>query len=373
MSGFSVQEILSWTGGRVANADQLPSGVLEQTRFSKVSVLKESRAGDVAFFFSRSFQNELPFTQASVLVTGEDFVKPLAAAGLPLWKKTVVVACSDPYLAMALVTQRIASGISTVTHAPGERRGMEISIHPSAVVDPAAKIGDGAKIGPHCVVEAGAVVGARSVLYPGCYVGVGAKLGEDCVLFPNVTIYETVTVGARVRLHSGVVLGADGFGYAPRRENGAVVAHEKIHHFGSVVIGDDVEIGANTCVDRGTFGNTIIERMAKVDNHVQIGHNCHLHEGAVVCGAAGLAGSSSVGRFAYVGGLTGVANQVHIGDGASIGACSLIAKDVPPGETMLGNPQRSYREHFRVQAKLNKLVAEGRAARKGSGGNADQG
>jgi UDP-3-O-[3-hydroxymyristoyl] glucosamine N-acyltransferase len=134
---------------------------------------------------------------------------------------------------------------------------------------------------------------------------------------------------------------------------------------GRVIIGDDVEIGANTCVDRGTLGDTRIDRGAKVDNLVQVGHNAHLAEGAVICGKVGLAGSASVGRFAYVGGLAGISNQVHVGDGAKVGALSLITKDVPPGESAAGNPQREGREFFKIQALLSKLLRE--RQRKGEG------
>jgi UDP-3-O-[3-hydroxymyristoyl] glucosamine N-acyltransferase len=271
----------------------------------------------------------------------------------------VVVACRDPYLAMALVSQRFAELNSSVGHVRGASTG---EVHASAAVERSARIGARVRVGAQCVVEAGASIGDGTVLYPGCYVGRDARIGADCVLFPRVTIYERVEVGNRVRLHAGVVLGADGFGYAPGPASGLAASgaptttHHKIYHFGRVVVGDDVEIGANSTVDRGTIADTVIGAGAKIDNLCHLGHNARLGRGAILCGGTFLAGNASVGDLVYVGGMSGVSNQVHVGDGAKVGAMSLLTKDVPPGETVAGNPQRTYREHFRAHAALNKLI-----------------
>jgi UDP-3-O-[3-hydroxymyristoyl] glucosamine N-acyltransferase len=213
-------------------------------------------------------------------------------------------------------------------------------------------------IGAHCVIEDGVRIGEGTRLYPGCFVGKGSVIGSRCVLFPRVTLYERTQLGERVRLHAGVVLGADGFGYAPRREDGKVVGHEKIYHVGRVVVGNDVEIGANTCVDRGTIGDTIICDMAKVDDQVMIGHNCRLDVGAVVCGNAGLAGRAKIGKFVYIGGMAGIGNDVEIGDGAMVGALSVVPADVAPGVAVLGVPARPAREHNRIQVLLNRMLRE---------------
>jgi UDP-3-O-[3-hydroxymyristoyl] glucosamine N-acyltransferase len=291
-----------------------------------------------------------------VLITGEDFVKPLSAAGLPLWKTSAVIACSDPYYAMALLSEKFAEKLSSVAHL-GIPRVAEI--HPTAVIHPLAEVASGVSIGAHCVVEAGAKIGIGSVLYPGCYVGPGAKLGDRCVLFPGVTLYEWSELGNRVRVHAGAVIGSDGFGYAPKKEGDRVVGLQKIHHLGKVVIEDDVEIGANTCLDRATFGETRVRRGAKLDNQVHIGHNAEVGDWSAIAGGTALAGSAKIGRFVQMGGLTGVTNQVVVGDGAQVGAVSLVTKDVAPGSTAVGNPQREYREHFRAHAALNKLIKKG--------------
>ncbi len=356
----SVQDILELTGGRLANAAEIgdrASGI----RVERLAPLAGSTAGDIAFFFAKEFQSELPNAHPSVLLTGEPFTEPLRAAKVPLWTHSAVIACADPYLAMALVSGRMAETLSSGAHT---RRPAHRKIHPTAVVDASAEMGDQVEIGAHAVIEAGVRIGAGTVIYPGCYLGKGAHVGMDCVLFPRVTVYEASVIGDRVRIHAGAVIGADGFGYAPRKEAGQVVGHQKIYHVGRVVLGDDVEIGANACVDRGTFGDTRLGNQVKIDNHVQIGHNCTLDEGAVVCGSSAMAGSSSLGKFVYVGGLTGITNKVHVGDRASVAAMSLLTKDVRGGSVVAGNPQREYREHFKVHAALNRLVSGGKKPQK---------
>jgi UDP-3-O-[3-hydroxymyristoyl] glucosamine N-acyltransferase len=246
--------------------------------------------------------------------------------------------------------------------APVEESSDAPILHPSAVVDPTAKIESGVRVGPLCVIEKGAVIARGTHLVSHVFVGQDSSLGEGSVLFPQVTIYRNVKIGARARIHSGTVIGADGFGYAPRIENGKPVGHRKIHHLGGVVIGDDVEIGANSCVDRGTFGDTRIGSHAKIDNLVQIGHNCTVGEGAVLCGSSGMAGSGSVGRFVYVGGGAGIGNQVQVGDYAKIGAYTLVSKSVEAGSEVAGNPMRSLRDTLRLQAKLSRMIKKEKEA-----------
>ncbi len=357
--GFSVAEILEWTSGRLANAEALGSSA------SKIAVespyaLAGSGPRHCAFFFSRDYESELPFAFPGVLITGEPFVAPLEGSGLPIWKNTAVIACKDPYFAMALLSERFAAELSTVAHLPSvllAKGGLGV-VHTTAVVHPTAVIASGVEIGAGCVIEADARIGKGSVLYPRVFIGPGVQVGEACVLFPGVTLYEWTALGNRVRIHAGSTLGADGFGYAPRFVEGKPVEQRKIYHLGKVVVGDDVEIGANTMVDRATFGETSIGAGAKLDNHVHIGHNSTIREGAIICGGVCLAGGTLIGRFAYIGGMAGIGNKAAIGDYARVGAMSLVDKDVPAGGTSVGNPQRSHRDHFKAHAILNRLVAE---------------
>ena len=360
---FSVDQICEWISGKVVNANAL-SRSADSIVIRNLSPLAQARDQDLAFFFNPQYQNDLLQSRAGVLITGNPFVKPLEASGIPQWKSSAVIATADPYYAMAVLSKHFAKDLSSVAHC---ERSQESTIHPTSVVHPSATIGAGVSIGAHSVIEEGVVIGAGSVIYPGCFLGSKVSVGENCVLFPRVTLYEWTQIGNRVRIHAGSVIGADGFGYAPVREGDQVVDHQKIYHLGKVIVGDDVEIGANSCVDRGTLSDTIIESKAKIDNQVQLGHNVHIHEGAIICGTTGIAGSSSVGKFAYVGGMVGIANKVHIGDRANVGGCSLVSKDVPEGETYVGNPAREKNKHFRLHAMLNRMLAE-KNKKKGSNG-----
>ena len=358
--GFGLAQVLAWTSGRCANAERLGDSKAGQIRVTRANRLGRSRAGDIAFFFSRHYESELATASPSILILGEAFLAPLEAARgqLPGLESTALVVCQDPYLAMAIVLEQLAPVAVPSLLSPGIS-DLPAQIHPTAVIDPSARLGRGVRIGPFCTVGEGSVLGDGVELVSHISIGPRVTLGRGCKLFSFVTIYENCTLGDRVRLHSGVVIGADGFGYAPERGASGLV-HRKILHVGRVQIDDDVEIGANTCVDRATVGETHIGRGAKIDNEVQIGHNVEIGEGAIVCGKAGLSGSSSVGKYAYIGGAVGLANQVHVGDGARIGGMSLVSKDIPPGETWVGNPARRERDHFRVHALLNKLVHERR-------------
>jgi UDP-3-O-[3-hydroxymyristoyl] glucosamine N-acyltransferase len=345
--GFEVAEILEWTRGKIVNSGDLGNKI-DQIKVNRLTSLKGAGREDLAFFFSRHYEKELMETSPGVLITGEAFVKPLQAAQLPIWKKSAIVACDDPYLAMAILSEKFSQ--------PPKLN--ETQIHPTAIIHPSAQIGKSVWIGPRVVVEEGARVGQNSTIQAGCYIGKHSKMGENCTLYANVVIYENVTIGNRIRIHAGAVVGSDGFGYAPIRKDGNVVGHQKIYHLGTVVIGDDVELGANACVDRGTFGETRIDNHAKLDNMCHVGHNAHVEEGAIMCGGVFLAGNARIGKYAYIGGLTGVTNKVYIGDRAQVGAGSMMTKNVPADGTGVGNPQREYREHFRAHALLNKLVLE---------------
>ncbi len=364
---FSVRQVLEWVGGRLVNAEEISHEKLDAIRVERPGPLGNSQPSDVGFFFSRAFEDELLAADPGILITCDPFVGPLRSAGLKLWRSAAIVSCSDPYRAMATISKKFAMNGSTVAHVPlpekklSERSSLRAEIHTTAVVDPTVVLGEGVRIGAHCVIEKGVRIGAQTVLYPGCFVGPGCILGEQTVLFPRVTLYEGVVVGSRVRLHAGVVLGADGFGYAPHKEAGVMIEHQKIYHLGQVVIEDDVEIGANSCVDRATFGQTRIGQGSKLDNLVHVGHNASVGQGAIICGGTCLAGNSVLGRFVTVGGLTGITNHVHVQDGASIGAMTLVTKDVKPGGTGVGNPQREYREHFKVHALLTKLLTDRRS------------
>jgi UDP-3-O-[3-hydroxymyristoyl] glucosamine N-acyltransferase len=223
-------------------------------------------------------------------------------------------------------------------------------VHPAACVADGARIDRTASVGPLAVVEAGAVVGARSRIGALSFVGAGTVLGEDVRLHPRVVVREGVHIGNRVVVHSGAVLGADGFGYAFDGR-----AHRKIPQVGGLRIEDDVEIGANAAVDRATLGETVVRRGTKIDNLVQIGHNCDVGEDVILVSQVGIAGSSRIGNRAMLAGQVGVADHVTIGAGAILTAKSGVPSDVPAGEVWSGIPSRPTREQKRIWAGESQL------------------
>jgi UDP-3-O-[3-hydroxymyristoyl] glucosamine N-acyltransferase len=212
-------------------------------------------------------------------------------------------------------------------------------IHPTAVIAASAQVDPTAHVGPHCTVGEGVKIGARAVLQAGNFVGADSRLGEDVNLFPNVTIYPRTEIGARVRIHAGTVIGSDGFGYVL---DGGV--HRKVPQIGNVVIGDDVEIGANVTIDRGALGSTVIGRGTKIDNLVQIAHNVEIGEHSILVAQVGIAGSSKLGKYVVLAGQVGIAGHLKIGSQVTVAAQSGVMHNIPDGEKWLGSPAQPDRD-----------------------------
>jgi UDP-3-O-[3-hydroxymyristoyl] glucosamine N-acyltransferase len=228
----------------------------------------------------------------------------------------------------------------------------DIGAHASAVIDESSRVGRDVRIGPHVSVGARAIIGDRCVLHAGARLYADVSIGPDCVIHSNVVIRERSTLGSRVILHQGVSIGADGFGYRPRADGSGLL---KVPQIGGVRIEDDVEIGANSCIDRGKFGETVIGAGTKIDNLVQIAHNCRIGRSCIIAGMAGLAGSVTLGDGVQVGGSAGFSDHVRVGDGARIGARSGVHRDVPAGETWLGLPAEPAEIALRQVAAVRKL------------------
>jgi UDP-3-O-[3-hydroxymyristoyl] glucosamine N-acyltransferase len=207
-------------------------------------------------------------------------------------------------------------------------------IHPSAVVDRGATLGENVAIGPHVVVEDGATIGEGAILGAGAIVMRGATVGEAAEIHPRAVLYPGTLVGRRVRVLAGAVLGAPGFGHA-HDETGRAL---RVPHLGQVVLEEDVEVGANATIDRGTFGETRLAARARIDNLVQVGHNAKLGEDAMMAAQSGLSGSSRIGRGVVVGGQSGLADHVSVGDGAAVAAKTAVFADVPEGQVVAGTP-----------------------------------
>jgi UDP-3-O-[3-hydroxymyristoyl] glucosamine N-acyltransferase len=220
-------------------------------------------------------------------------------------------------------------------------------VHPTAVIDAAAEVHGTASVGPYVVVERGARIGAGVKVFAHCYVGEDCVVGENTVLYPHVVLYQDVSVGARCVVHAHAVLGADGFGF---RWDGLV--QRKVEQVGAVVVGDDVEIGAGSAIDRATAGATTVGNGVKLDNMVQIGHNARIGDHTVICGQSAVAGSAVLGKRVTMAGQTGVADHVEIGDGVSLAARAMTVRDLPEPGVYYGSPARPLAEGLRIAARL---------------------
>lgn len=239
------------------------------------------------------------------------------------------------------------------------------AIHPTAVVAASARVDPTAHIGPHCAIGEGTIIGARAVLRGGNHVGDRVRIGDDTQLFPNVTIYSGTQIGRRVRIHSGTVIGSDGFGYVFDRG-----VHLKVPQVGNVIIGDDVEIGANVAVDRGALGPTTIGRGTKIDNLVQIAHNVSIGEHSLIVAQVGVAGSTRLGNYVILGGQVGVAGHLKIGNQVTVGAQSGVMHDISDGEKYLGTPalpDRQSKRQILAAQELPELLRRVRALEKKMG------
>ncbi|NMB47006.1 MAG: UDP-3-O-(3-hydroxymyristoyl)glucosamine N-acyltransferase [Firmicutes bacterium] len=295
-----------------------------------VAPIAEAGAGEISFAESlRVLAKYKDHTQAAALLVpreAEDVGRPH-------------IKVANPRLAFAQV-------LTEFSWAPDTRKGID----PTAVIDETAEVGKDVTIGPQVIVGAGAKVGRGTILMGGVYIGAGTVLGEDCLVYPHVCIRERLQIGSRVTVHAGAVIGEDGFGFVTLPSG-----HVKVPHIGTVIIEDDVEIGANSAVERGTCGATIIGRGTKIGNLVQVGHNVRLGENCLVVAMTGIAGSAIIGDRVVMAGQSGIAGHLTVGDDCVIAARGLVAGDLPPGSFVSGFPARSHRENMRILAAGRKL------------------
>jgi UDP-3-O-[3-hydroxymyristoyl] glucosamine N-acyltransferase len=325
---FTLAELAQRVGGRTEGDGSI--------RIERVMPLEEAGPSDVSFFANRRYAAAFAATRAGAVIVGES---EAVAPGRNLLR------ASNAYLAFAKV--------STLFHPPRESVpgvSPRAVIAPGAEVDPAAEVRDLAYVGP------GARVGARTILFPGVYLGEGAQVGEDCILYPNAVVRERCMVGNRCILQPGVVVGGDGFGFAFDMEgDGSGPRHYKVPQSGIVVLEDDVEIGANSCVDRATLGRTVIRQGSKIDDLVMVAHNVEFGPLALAAAQVGISGSTRVGMGVILGGQVGLVGHLDIGDGVRLGAQSGVTNDIPAGETYTGYPARPHRQWLREEGALRSL------------------
>ncbi|HBB41234.1 MAG: UDP-3-O-(3-hydroxymyristoyl)glucosamine N-acyltransferase [Nitrospirae bacterium CG18_big_fil_WC_8_21_14_2_50_70_55] len=298
-------------------------------RVARLATIEEAGPTDLTFLANPRYRRFLATTRAAAVILGPG----VACDRLP------VIRCDDPYLAFA----RILRLFHPMQRPPA-------GIDPRAWVEAGAQIGASSTLMAGCFVAAGAQLGERVVLHPGCYIGQGARLGDDCYLYPNVVVREGVQIGARCILQPGAIIGADGFGYA-QTDEGAL----KIPQVGAVRLGDDVEIGANACIDRGALGDTVIGAGVKIDNLVQIAHNVRIGDHTIITAMVGVAGSTTIGGGCAIGGHSAIAGHLEIGDGVSIAAMSGVPGNLRGGQVYAGIPVQEHRAWRRMIATLPRL------------------
>lgn len=329
IKSITAQELAAKVGGTLIGN---PAAVV-----AGVAALDEANEQDATFLGNRKYAAKLASTKAATVLVEQDF------GGQPR-PGQAFIACVNPTLAFSQAIAIFAP--PPPPFPPG--------IHPAAVVAASAKIGQGAHIGPCAVIDERAVVGAGTVVAAGCYLGADAEIGEQSLLYANVTVRERCRIGNRVIIHSGTVIGSDGFGFAPDGRGGLM----KIPQVGMVQIDDEVEIGANCAIDRARFGRTWIKRGVKFDNLVHIAHNVVVGECSLLIGQCGVAGSAVIGRGVIIAAQAGINGHITIGDGARVAGTSGVHKSLPPGATVIGTPaepQREFVERLILPKKVRQL------------------
>jgi UDP-3-O-[3-hydroxymyristoyl] glucosamine N-acyltransferase len=338
---ITLEQLAALTQGTILSGEK-------QLKLTGFGGLRESGIGDLSFYGNERYLNDLRRTKASAVIVTPGFTEEVPGVAL--------IACTNPSAAFGEVVKRFMP-------PPREFRP---GIHPCAVVHADAKLNrDNVCIGPCAVVEAGAEVGDGTEIGAGCVVGENVRIGRDCLLHPRVTIYRHCVLGDRVRLHAGVVIGGDGFGYE-------LVAgrHQKIDQVGIVQIDNDVEIGANTTVDRARFGRTWIGEGTKIDNQVMIAHNCIIGRHVIVVAQTGIAGSTRVGDYCVFAAQAGVAGHLDIAPQVTVTARCGVTRDIAQKGVYMGMPAQLMKEHQLQQVlvrKLPELFARVKRLEKGRG------
>ncbi len=330
VANISLDEIVARFGGKLIGDGARP--------IRQVATLARAAPDEISFLANPRYRDQLGATRAGAVILSTE-----AAADCPV----ACIVCADPYSYYA----RVAQWLNPVETG-------KTGIHASAVVE--TSIPESASVAAAAVISAGAQIGERARIGPGCVIGAGAEIGADALLHANVTIYAGCRVGARVIIHSGAVIGADGFGFAREREGENAGQWLKIPQIGRVIIGDDVEIGANTTIDRGALDDTVIEDGVKLDNQIQVAHNVRIGAHSVVAGCTGIAGSTRIGRRCAIGGAAIIIGHLTIADEVTVSAGTVVAKSITKAGTYTGVvPFLKHSEWLKNFARLRHLDAMG--------------
>lgn len=317
---------------RLADLARLVGGELlgnANTEIRGAASLEDAVPGDITFAAEERHLERARHTRATAIITPREFPE--------VDKQAIRVV--NPRLAWALVLEAFAPPVE-----------IPLGIHESAVVGEDVVLGKDVSIQAHVVIGARSRLGNNVVVYPGVYIGEDVTIGDNTVIYPNAVIRERLSVGKNCCIHPGAVLGADGFGFVTTS-----AGHRKVEHIGVVVVEDDVEIGANTTIDRGTTGSTLVGRGSKIDNLVQIGHNVQIGPACMIVALSGVAGSSVLEGRVTLAGQSGVAGHLTVGEGTVVAARGLVAKDTSPRSFVSGFPARPHRENMRILAAEQRL------------------
>ena len=322
---FTAKQIAEMIGGRIEGN--------ENAAVHTFAKIEEGQEGALSFLSNPKYKHFLYDTHSSIVLINDDLQLEQPVT-------TTLIRVPDAYEAVAKLLQIYES-----------IKPRKTGVDTLAFVSPKATIGKDVYIGPFACIGDGAVIGDGTQIYPNVVIGEGVTIGQKCLLYPNVTIYQGCKLGNAVTIHAGSVIGADGFGFAPGTEG-----YDKIPQIGIVIIEDNVEIGANTCIDRSTMGQTVIHKGVKLDNLIQVAHNCEIGENTVMSSQVGLAGSTKVGSWCMVGGQAGFSGHIHIADRTFVGAqCGVIKDTKGNGESLIGSPAMDPKVFFKAKAIYSKL------------------
>jgi UDP-3-O-[3-hydroxymyristoyl] glucosamine N-acyltransferase len=324
-AGLTAQAVADLVGGRLLGDGEV--------RIESVRPLDRAGPGALSFAISSRYASDLVRCQAGAVLVPEEMASTTDGP-----RTRIVV--RDPYQALVQVLRAL--------FPPDNQQS---GIDPTARIGSDAVLGAEVSIGPFVVLGQGVRIGARTRLAHHVFLGDGVSVGDDAILGPGVVCYSGSRLGSRVVLKAGAVIGGDGFGYLSDAEG-----HTRIPHVGGCIIEDDVEVGSNTCIDRGSIDDTIVGRGTKLDNLVQVGHNVRIGERCLIMAGVGIAGSTHIGNEAILAGHVGVTDHLVIGDRARIAAKSAIFGDVPPGASFSGHPARPHRQFLRAQAAMYRLA-----------------
>ncbi|WP_286232877.1 UDP-3-O-(3-hydroxymyristoyl)glucosamine N-acyltransferase [Thalassotalea sediminis] len=300
---------------------------------TKLATLSDAQTGDIAFLSNKKYQQQLEGTKASAVILSADCAKDCPTNALVM---------NNPYYGYALVAQLLDT-----TPAPAT------GIHDRAVVEEGAIIGQNVSIGANAVIETGAMLEDNVCIGAGCFIGKNSKIGENTTLWANVSVYHHVIIGKNCLVQANTVIGSDGFGYA--NEQGKWI---KIPQIGSVVIGDDVEIGASTTIDRGALGDTVIHDGVILDNQIQIAHNVTIGQGTAMAACSVIAGSTTIGKYCTIAGLVGINGHIEIADGCVFTGMTMVTKNIDKGGVYSsGSPCQPNKEWHKTNARIRKLDA----------------